>query len=356
MYDLKSSVDSLIYAEYNWWGQSPPDSTKIDGDVDWKPYLTSPPGEKAGGGGGRHAVLAQRTRPRTGGASRATAKNQNPDSTGIAGEYNEMGTIYLLQLMYDEAIEAFQYVLTNFPDCRESNYALVHLIHCYREAGYRAEIVPYLESLALNCAQLELRSLALFMSISQLCMDSEYHQALNRCQMLLAEECNEEMEKSLRLRVGIIYRYGLNDNEAAIAAFQDFIARYPDDLLSSLAEVELEILGLLQGPKGDPEVAVAKSQASLPKTFALYQNYPNPFNTQTCIQYDLPRDAQVSLKIYNVLGQRVKTLANDLHRASRYKIVWNGRNSQGNEVSSAIYFVRFEAGKYAITRKMVLLR
>jgi len=94
----------------------------------------------------------------------------------------------------------------------------------------------------------------------------------------------------------------------------------------------------------------------MPEAFALYQNYPNPFNAQTCIEYDLPRDAHVSLRIYNILGQRVKTLADDFQPAGRYQVFWDGRDGMGSEVASGIYFIRLETVTYAFTRKMVLLR
>jgi len=356
-YDVSNATGSLIYAQMNWWGDpNGPDTTKIYGLVDYDYWLEDPPGGKAIGGSGRYVMRKSKTRSGTRSVSGATLKGPNPDSTGTAGDYNELGTLYLLEMKYDEAIEAFQYVLTHFADYPEANYALVHLIHCYKQAGYQAEIVPYLENLALTCSRLELRQLALYMSISQFCREGQYWQALNRCHALVAEGCNEEMERDLRFREGMLYRYGLKDKVAAIAVFQDFIARYPDDPLASIALVELEILGVLQSPKADPEVAVAKSAKPVPKTFSLYHNYPNPFNTQTCIQYDLPKDARVSLKIYNVLGQKVMTLVNDYQHAGRYRLFWGGRNSQGNEVASGIYFIRFEAGTYALTRKMVLLR
>jgi tetratricopeptide (TPR) repeat protein len=354
-YDVYNSTGSMVWAEYNWWGDANgPDTAKIYGSVDWDPYLDEEPSKgKTSGGSGHLALLGLLTRPKTRETLGTKTKGQDPDSTGTAEEYNELGTYYLLQMMYDEAIEAFQYVLTNFSDCVD---ALVHLMHCYREGGYQADIFPYLQNLSSISLNPELKNLALYMSVSQLSRDGQYGQALNRCQVLLAAGCDEEMEKSLRLREGMLYRYGLDDDETAIAVFQDFITRYSEDPLTSIAQVELEILGVYQPPKAAPGAPATKPTVPLPKSFVLYQNYPNPFNARTCIEYELPRDVRVTLKVYNVLGQQIKTLANDFHHAGHYKVFWDGRNSMGSEIASGIYFIRLEAGTYALTRKTVLLR
>jgi fibronectin-binding autotransporter adhesin len=79
----------------------------------------------------------------------------------------------------------------------------------------------------------------------------------------------------------------------------------------------------------------------MPYDFKLHQNYPNPFNPTTRINFDLSKDGQVTIMIYNVLGQKVKTLYNHEHFEAGYKTVsWNGRNDSGLEVSSGIYFLR----------------
>ena len=69
--------------------------------------------------------------------------------------------------------------------------------------------------------------------------------------------------------------------------------------------------------------------ASLPKEFALHNNYPNPFNPVTNIVYDIPEATDVTLEIYNVMGQRVRTLAQGNHEPGRYQIVWNATNDIG---------------------------
>jgi tetratricopeptide (TPR) repeat protein len=340
--DSGSGQDS-VEAINNWWGQNPPDPSKFSGPVDWIPYLTDSTLQKTPELGDRYVSLERQRR----------GKGPKPNT---AGDYNDLGTYYLSLEMYDEAMEAFQYVLDHFFDSIEANYALVHLMRCYKATDCYAQIVPYLENLASDCTNPNLKDLALYISISQLCRNGKYEQALDRCQALLAACDDEEIEKGLRLRVGLLYRYNLNNADAAIAAFQDFVARYPEDELTPIALTELEILGEGIGKPARPGETVTKQTVSVPKDFALYQNYPNPFNAQTRIQYDLPKNARVHLQIYNILGQKVKTLADGFQHAGQHQLFWDGRDSNGIEVASGIYFFRFKAGAYALTRKMVLLR
>ena len=96
--------------------------------------------------------------------------------------------------------------------------------------------------------------------------------------------------------------------------------------------------------------------APIAATFELHQNYPNPFNPTTKISYNLPGSGQVHLKIYNVMGQEVRTLVNESQIAGNYTAVWDGRDNHGNMVSSGVYIYRLSAGNDVQSRKMTLLR
>jgi hypothetical protein len=93
-----------------------------------------------------------------------------------------------------------------------------------------------------------------------------------------------------------------------------------------------------------------------PKFTKLAQNYPNPFNPTTTIKFDLKEKGPVTLKIYNVAGQLVRTLVDDVRDAAAYSIAWDGRNNTGSKVASGIYFYKMETKGFSETRKMVLLR
>jgi M6 family metalloprotease-like protein len=93
-----------------------------------------------------------------------------------------------------------------------------------------------------------------------------------------------------------------------------------------------------------------------PGEFALRQNYPNPFNPSTTIPFDIKRRAHVTLTVYNIRGQAVKTLVDDTMEARSYSVQWDGRNDAGQVVSSGVYFYKLTAGDFQDVRKLVLTK
>ncbi len=89
---------------------------------------------------------------------------------------------------------------------------------------------------------------------------------------------------------------------------------------------------------------------------SLSQNYPNPFNPQTTIAFSVKERGLVNLKVYNVAGQLVRTLANEQFAAGAHTKVWDGRNDAGQAVSSGVYFYKLVANNFTQTKKMVLLK
>ena len=94
----------------------------------------------------------------------------------------------------------------------------------------------------------------------------------------------------------------------------------------------------------------------LPNSYRLEQNYPNPFNPTTTIRYQIPQSKPVKLDIYNVRGQLVRALIRQQQNAGYHVVKWDGRNDQGNLVSSGLYFYKIQAGSFSQTRRMMLLK
>ncbi|MBD3291269.1 T9SS type A sorting domain-containing protein [candidate division KSB1 bacterium] len=101
---------------------------------------------------------------------------------------------------------------------------------------------------------------------------------------------------------------------------------------------------------------VATHKENLPSSFSLKQNYPNPFNPATSINYTLNKDIHVKLSVYNILGQKIKTLVDKQQSAGQHMVQWDGKNDIGNQVSTGVYMYKLEAGDYTKTLKMLLLR
>ncbi len=94
---------------------------------------------------------------------------------------------------------------------------------------------------------------------------------------------------------------------------------------------------------------------TVPQEFALHANHPNPFNAATMISYETPIAARLSLKIYNSLGQEVRTLIDAFQTAGYKTVPWDGRNSAGKILSSGVYFYRLQAAGFAQTKKLVMV-
>ena len=94
----------------------------------------------------------------------------------------------------------------------------------------------------------------------------------------------------------------------------------------------------------------------LTHSFALYQNYSNPFNSSTLIRYSLPDPALVSLEIYNLNGQKLKTVKAGDQATGTHLARWDGRDQAGKELAAGLYLYRLKAGGFRQVKKMVLLR
>lgn len=126
--------------------------------------------------------------------------------------------------------------------------------------------------------------------------------------------------------------------------------------IKSATLVDKDALPLTLDLSGELKEEEDKNSASKPTVFSLYQNYPNPFNPETSIRYALPQDAKVKLVIYDVLGKKLKTLVNE-HQSAGFKAAWwDGKDEEGNQAASGIYFYRLETENFSEVKKMMLVK
>lgn len=128
----------------------------------------------------------------------------------------------------------------------------------------------------------------------------------------------------------------------------------PDGKLFSI-NGDVQIVSVDAATYGAEPITVDVTGNIMPNNYSLAQNYPNPFNATTQISFALPVDGKVSLKIYNVAGQMVKSY--DQNMTAGYKtITWDGTNTSGEVVASGVYFYKLDAEKFSKTMKMTLLK
>ncbi|MCP4566145.1 MAG: T9SS type A sorting domain-containing protein, partial [FCB group bacterium] len=126
--------------------------------------------------------------------------------------------------------------------------------------------------------------------------------------------------------------------------FSDLIANLntADSLYEDLFDLSLSVDG--------------DNNPSLSMEYELAANYPNPFNPTTMIAYTLPRQSDVELSVFNLLGQKIAVLAEGSHSAGTHEVVWNGRDMTGQSVASGVYFYRLSTNETTLTKKMLLLK
>ncbi len=136
------------------------------------------------------------------------------------------------------------------------------------------------------------------------------------------------------------------------------IAQYWSGVVYAGHTLDFNYQGLYFDHRQWTDVEDEITEEDVTREFSLYDNYPNPFNPETKIRYSIEngKAAPVVLRVYNLLGQTVRTLVDEPKESGNYEVVWDGRNQNGDEVASGVYFYKLEAGDFIQTKKMVLVR
>ena len=175
--------------------------------------------------------------------------------------------------------------------------------------------------------------------------EGKYEQAIEEYRAVVKAGGREAL--SAEVHMGEIYLYCLKDVERARAILREVIAEAPGSAEAFAARMALEDAGAIDVPR--------VWMKSHPEGIEL-ASYPNPFNPRTVISFELPEEVFVRLVVYNLLGQKVRVLVEEVLGAGVHTVTWDGRDDDGRYVSSGVYVVRLEAGGKAFTRKMLLVR
>ena len=114
--------------------------------------------------------------------------------------------------------------------------------------------------------------------------------------------------------------------------------------------------GIVSAETLAPTSIEPEDEKKIPESYALYQNHPNPFNLETEIIYDLPKSTYVTLTVYNMLGQLVRTLVDSKMPAGSYQVIWDARDQKGQVVPSGIYVFILKSDSYTEKRKALLMK
>jgi hypothetical protein len=166
------------------------------------------------------------------------------------------------------------------------------------------------------------------------------HNATNRYAAIASTTLNPSGFNVQTMWFGFSFQY-IRDASNAMAPIRKHLAR--------------DVFSWMQNACGSPGCEPL-TPADIPSSYRLAQNFPNPFNPTTTIKFDMKEKGLVALKIYDVAGRLVRTLANEVRDAGAYSAVWDGRNERGAAVASGIYFYKMETAGFQATKKLVMLR
>ena len=126
----------------------------------------------------------------------------------------------------------------------------------------------------------------------------------------------------------------------------------------TLTDPAFNTLKLKVTPNGTdgPFLSTGENYETFPAEFSLHGNYPNPFNPVTTIRYSLSNRANVTVSVYNLMGQQIFDLVNRYHDAGFHQVTWSGKDNVGNTVPSGVYFYIVTTKDESLTGKMLLMK
>ena len=237
------------------------------------------------------------------------------------------------------------------PDSLEAVWSASRLLNCVAGVDEHTNLKEYYDDLAETTSNPSLAKLSAYNSALCERRIKNYQQAIFRYEDLFYAEMPEV--DSLFTMLDIVYTYleaEDNGDRASGLRFQEDSHRIRNEVHAR--ELERNILSELMISTNDAGVF-----SPIIEEIFLHNNYPNPFNPNTTISFALPEESKVNLTIYNIKGQKVRSLVNEEMNRGIHRKVWNGKDSSGKVVSSGVYFYKLSVnGKTNAIKKCLLVK
>ena len=255
---------------------------------------------------------------------------------------------------HDEAFLTFQKIIEQYPSSSEAKYALSEAVYCLELGKNDTQVLPFLDDIAAKYKEGELDAFASLEKVYFLNRGQRHDESLKEMEFLLSAGYSKEVSALALFEKAMLYEHGLVDLKLAQESFEQFVSLYPQHELAVTAQLELACMKGESLSKG--LFYTMESLEQIPASLVLYPNHPNPFNPETRISFALPNEMRISLRIYNLFGEKVARLYDGTMTAGTHSLIWNGRNQAGQPVTSGLYLYRLESEQAALTGKMILLR
>jgi len=346
--EVKGDYDSDVMAENNWWNRpSPPYysagdfCTSFGGTIDYIPALSYNP---------------------LGGLMKAASSEYNSDISNEDRSYSFIDSElrealdYLVTGKYEEAIIKYEERYKKETDIGKKKYILGRLAECYNLSEKKG-FIGFLNNEVRRSSEgelsrkAELYATSLFLENMQLIKEKNYEQAVDNLEILLKDfPGNDAVVKPALFNLVCLNHHQTNNVSQGNKYLEVLKSKYPNDELTFQAMLTIGEFEDNHYPKPE-STSEETSIQEISKTYSLLENYPNPFNPTTVINFSLPQETHVTLKVYDILGQEVAVLVNESKPAGEHKALFNAK-----ELPSGVYIYTVKAGTYSSIKKMLLVK
>ena len=332
--DGSSSID----AAWCWWGQYPAPSCY--GNVNTADALSSNPG---GGSSLDKAGIAPAT--------------QTDDKQSPSDELWSSALEYYFKRDISNTIKVLKDIIQVYPDSKNA-YKALNLIARIGNSEKSVNSLEIMEELGSDTKNSSMKSGLLAKQVQFHRTAHDYKKAVSLCQTILSDYPDSQKSYYALYDLFNLFQKDLKDTVSANNILEQLKKKYPDSDLTIMARIDNGENVRLEKKHLPKKQLIKMTTETISEEFKLLGNYPNPFNPSTNIRFSLEGASEVTIHIYNVLGQQVRILSQSNLNAGVHQITWDGCNELGKEVTSGLYIMHFEARsseKYFHDFKRILL-
>jgi hypothetical protein len=319
-YNIYVDQTSNVCAELVWWGDNPPNMSKIyvqsGGTLDIDPWLTSPPSGK----------ITESDVTDVGHISfKMNMKFPIPQDGSLRDAMD-----LIINRKYVDAFNILKEIIIENKSDVEVIYSMIELLKIYRETKDES-ILSFAESIS-NDSDIK-KSVKNQLLWKMNIVMGDYQSAKSIINNSISVNKNSDFNKYANIDLFYLYYLHLNDKVKANEVISELKTKYPDDINVNIAAGLMGQNDLINSKLIKPTLSGTNNNENINND--LLQNYPNPFNPSTQITYNIPKDGNVKLSIYDILGREISTLVNENKTVGRYSAQFNS-----DRLSSGTYFYR----------------
>jgi hypothetical protein len=329
-----------VYAMHNWWGSYPPPSSlfsSYQSTINYAEALNSNP---------NYNIISNQDNPIATLPSNLNLSVQADDLNSALDKQRDK--------KYDEAIPLFLEAFKSTKDALVGKYALIKIEECFTQAGKKdfleyskKELKPIIKTADETFVVL------LELETHQLVNAGLYKEAMDNLFLIKNKHnLNKEIDKNTIYRIGVFYVQLYGDKQNAQKYFDELKKKYPGDDLVNDIDRWMNATNGVSNNGSYIAVAEAAAETLAPENFGVsVENYPNPFNPTTKISFSIPQKSQIKLKVFDVLGREVASLADGVYEIGKYEVTFDA-----SKLPSGVYFYNITTGSNSISKKMLLVK